>query len=113
MPSQTRNPAVVARGDSEIHQLGSMVGSNHSASPREKQNSSAGDSGAVLKQLEILYQRCVYLAHAVDVGGLRFLDAVDLAWDAADWAGVLASAGPDKVQDVLARAFMGIKREAA
>ena len=63
-------------------------------------------TAALEQQLEILFQRANYLAHAVEVGALQFLDAIDLSWDAAEWAGLVKMAGADRVQQVLARAFM-------
>jgi hypothetical protein len=65
---------------------------------------------AVEQQLEILFQRANYLAHTVEIGALQFLDAIDLSWDAAEWAGLVKMAGSDRVQQVLARAFMKAPR---
>lgn len=58
------------------------------------------------RQLDVLYRRCRLLAEAAASGALPFSDCVDLAWDAAEQAGVVLNAGPDEVQQVLARAFM-------
>jgi hypothetical protein len=61
------------------------------------------------RQLEILFQRSCYLAEAVAAGTITLLDAVDMAQSAAEWSGVVDSAGPDAVQAVLAAAFVGTR----
>jgi hypothetical protein len=57
------------------------------------------------RQLEILAQRSTELAERVAAGELMFIDAVDLAYSAAVWAGLVETIGDDKVQAVLAAAF--------
>jgi hypothetical protein len=56
-------------------------------------------------QLELLAIRSAELADLVAVGQIAFLDAVDMAYSAADWAGLVDSVGDDVVQAVLAVAF--------
>jgi hypothetical protein len=63
--------------------------------------------------LHILFERSCTLADRVEAGELGFLDAVDLAWSAAEFAGIVDRVGPDLVQHVLACAFMGIRKSAA
>lgn len=63
--------------------------------------------------LDLLYERCGTLADRVEAGELGFLDAVDLAWSAAEFAGTVDRVGPDAVQWVLACAFVGTRRSAA
>lgn len=63
--------------------------------------------------LHILFERSCTLADRVEAGELSFLDAVDLAWSAAEFAGTVDRVGPDLVQHVLACAFMGIRKSAA
>lgn len=62
--------------------------------------------------LDLLFERCCTLAGRVDAGELAFLDAVDMAWTAADFAGLVERVGPDLVQHVLAAAFMSARRDA-
>jgi hypothetical protein len=78
----------------------------------------------VTRQLEILARRCLQLADQVAAGEIPFLDAVDLAYDAAVWAGlpnaidtsglidVDVITGDDIVQAVIAAAFANARREA-
>ena len=60
--------------------------------------------------LDLLYDRCCTLADRVAAGELGFLDAVDIAWGAAEFAGTVDRSGPDAVQAVLAAAFVGVPR---
>jgi hypothetical protein len=59
--------------------------------------------------LKHLVLRSLELADRVASGELQFLDAVDVAFDAAEASGLAASVGYDVVQDVLARAFRGVR----
>jgi hypothetical protein len=61
-------------------------------------------------QLELLFKRSCTLAGRVLAGDLPFIDAVDMAYSAAAWAGVIDRYGDDVVQDVLATAFMEVPR---
>ena len=56
--------------------------------------------------LEIFHERSVQLAYRVRRGELAFIDAVDMAYSAADFAGLVEHYGDDEVQQILARAFM-------
>jgi hypothetical protein len=60
--------------------------------------------------LDILFDRSRALADQVVRGQLPFIEAIDLAYSAAQWAGLTESAGEDLVQAVLALAFMDIPR---
>ena len=62
--------------------------------------------------LDLLYVRSCTLAERVCQGQLLFTDAVDMAYSAAEWAGLCDSWGEDAVQAELAAAFMGIPKEA-
>lgn len=62
--------------------------------------------------LDLLFDRCCTLAERVDAGDLAFLDAIDMGWEAAAFAGTVDRVGPDLVQHVLAVAFMGVKKDA-
>ena len=78
----------------------------------------------ITRQLEILGLRSLELADRVACGELKFLDAVDLAYDAAVWAGlpnaidtsglidVDVITGDDIVQATIAAAFANARREA-
>lgn len=59
--------------------------------------------------LDLLYERSCTLADRVAAGDLAFIEAVDMAASAADFAGVTDHYGPDQVQHVLAAAFMGVR----
>ena len=77
--------------------------------------------GALTRQLEILALRSIELADRVAAGQLRFLDAIDLAYEAAVWAGLPEAidksglitgilTGDDIVQATLAAAFANARR---
>ena len=55
--------------------------------------------------LSLLFDRTVALAERARCGELGFIDAVDMAYSAADWAGLVDRYGDDLVQLVLADAF--------
>jgi len=57
------------------------------------------------RQLELFAIRCSELADRVAAGNLAFLDAIDFAYTAADFAGLVESAGDDAVQKIMAAAF--------
>jgi hypothetical protein len=59
--------------------------------------------------LALLYDRTVVLADRVARGEVNFLDAVDMAYSAACWAGLVERFGDDVVQTVLAFAFRGVR----
>jgi hypothetical protein len=61
-------------------------------------------------QLELFAVRCLDLADRVAALELAFLDAVDLAYDAALWAGLTESVGDDVVQLTMAAAFANARR---
>jgi hypothetical protein len=62
------------------------------------------------RQLKILGQRSTELAERVAAGELMFIDAIDMAYSAAVWAGLVETIGDDKVQAVLAAAFAEARR---
>ena len=55
--------------------------------------------------LDLLFERATALADRTRDGSLAFLDAVDMAYSAADWSGLVDRYGDDVVQLVLADAF--------
>jgi hypothetical protein len=57
------------------------------------------------RQLELLALRSLELADRVAAGEIAFLDAVDIAYDAAVWSGLTSTVGDDIVQATLAAAF--------
>jgi hypothetical protein len=66
----------------------------------------------VTRQLEILALRSLELADRVAAGEIKFLDAVDVAYEAALWSGLTETAGDDIVQATLAAAFANAKAPA-
>jgi hypothetical protein len=62
------------------------------------------------RQLEILALRSLELADRAAAGELPFIEAVDLAYSAAQWAGLPESVGDDIVQATLAAAFANARR---
>jgi hypothetical protein len=63
-------------------------------------------SAGVVRQLELLAIRSGELGDRVAAGKIGFLDAVDMAYSAAVWSGLVDNAGDDAVQAVLAAAFV-------
>jgi hypothetical protein len=63
-------------------------------------------------QLELFARRCLDLADAVAERRMAFLDAVDLAYEAAVWADLVAEIGDDVVQATMAAAFANARRPA-
>ena len=57
--------------------------------------------------LGLLFERASILADRAKDGSLTFLDAVDMAYSAAEWSGLIDRFGDDVVQVVLADAFGG------
>jgi len=57
--------------------------------------------------LDLLEERCATLATRVSQDELLFIDAVDMAYSAADWAGLVDRYGDDRVQAVLADPSVG------
>jgi hypothetical protein len=63
-------------------------------------------------QLELFARRCLDLADQAASYRLAFLNAVDLAYDAALWAGLVDDLGDDIVQATMAAAFANARRPA-
>jgi hypothetical protein len=63
-------------------------------------------------QLEVLALRSLDLADRVAIGEIAFLDAVDIAYDAAVWSGLASTVGDDIVQATMAAAFANARRPA-
>jgi hypothetical protein len=61
------------------------------------------------KQLELLALRSFQLADRVASGELQFLDAVDVAFDAAVASGLIDEVGEDVIQAVLTVAFEKVR----
>jgi hypothetical protein len=66
---------------------------------REKPQARAG------RQLEIFARRCLDLADRVAEHRIAFLDAIDIAYEAATWSGLIDEVGDDIVQFTMAAAF--------
>jgi hypothetical protein len=58
--------------------------------------------------LAIFSERCRTLALRVHDGQVPFIEAVDLAYSSADFAGLIESYGDDRIQQLMASAFMGM-----
>ena len=61
------------------------------------------------RQLEVLALRSFELADRVEAGQLPFIDAIDLTYAAASWAGLVETVGDDVVQTVLSVAFSKVQ----
>jgi hypothetical protein len=61
-------------------------------------------------QLKLFAIRCCDLAERVAAHQLAFLDAVDLAYDAAISSGLADAVGEDIVQEVMVGAFFAVGR---
>jgi hypothetical protein len=61
--------------------------------------------------LDLLLERTRALAKRVQAGELKFIEAVDFAYTAADFTGLIDRFGDDAVQTVLAAGFSGRKEE--
>jgi hypothetical protein len=61
-------------------------------------------------QLELFARRCCDLAERVAAHQLAFLDAIDLAHDAAISSGLADAVGDDIVQEVMVGAFFAVGR---
>jgi hypothetical protein len=57
--------------------------------------------------LDLFFERITALASRAQNGSLPFIDAVDMAYSAAEWSGLVDRYGDDLVQLVLADAFGG------
>jgi hypothetical protein len=62
------------------------------------------------QQLVLFERRCQTLADRVGCKQLNFVDAVELAYDAATWSGLVDTVGDDAVQATMANAFMKVCR---
>jgi hypothetical protein len=60
--------------------------------------------------LDLFGIRCHELAHRVRAGVLSFIDAVDIAYEAAIWSGLSDAVGDDRVQAAMREAFMGVRK---
>lgn len=64
-----------------------------------------------LSAVELFAVRYDELADRVRAREIGFIDAVDMAYSAAQWAGLTESIGDDHVQVIMAAAFGGIADE--
>lgn len=68
-----------------------------------------GTSEMARDPIIVFTEKCASLADRVRRKELQFIDAVDMAYSAADFAGLIESFGDDQIQSVLAGAFMGAR----
>lgn len=66
-----------------------------------------------MRTLELLALRCCDLSERVEANTISFLDAVDMAYSAAVWSGLIDSVGDDAVQKVMYAAFATTTRRPA
>jgi len=64
------------------------------------------------RRLEILARRALELADRAAAGEINFTHAVDLAYEAAHWSGLVEAVGDDVVQATLAAAFANARAPA-
>jgi hypothetical protein len=64
------------------------------------------------KQLELLALRSFDFADRVEVGEIKFLDAIDTLYHGAVASGLVDAVGDDVVQATLAAAFATVRRQA-
>jgi|SoiMethySBSTD1v2_1073268.scaffolds.fasta_scaffold2722940_2 hypothetical protein len=86
----------------------SAVGGNGEASAPVAADVPAAGGAA----LDLLLERSRTLAARVRVDEIEFIDAVDMAYSAADFSGLVDRYGDDLVQATLALAFMDTLRAA-
>jgi len=73
-------------------------------------NAPAAKKDFVRAQLELLALRSFDFADRVELGEIRFLDAVDVLYDGAVSSGLVDAIGDDIVQATLAAAFATVRR---
>jgi hypothetical protein len=71
----------------------------------------AGAPSRETRQLEILALRSLQLADRVAAGEIAFIDAVDVAYEAAVCSGLVETVGVNVVQTVLHEAFRDVRRQ--
>ena len=62
------------------------------------------------KQIQLFAIRSSELADRVHQGRLPLIEAVDMAYSAACWSGLIDDVGDDNVQKILAAAFATVER---
>jgi len=82
---------------------GVTAGGDGEARPRL----ASADRGRTDKCLDLFHERCCTLADRIGAGEIGFIDAVDLAYTAAQFSGLADRVGDDAVQSVMANAFVG------
>jgi hypothetical protein len=78
----------------------------------ERHRRDLGDKNPIaINPLDLLHERCRTLVSRVQAGELPFIEAVDFAYSAACFAGLVDCYGDDAIQQVLARAFVGAPKD--
>jgi hypothetical protein len=67
-------------------------------------------NGYEQRMLGLFAVRCDEIAARVATGALPIVDGVDLLYEAAVWSGLADAVGDDRVQQVMADAFMRTRR---
>jgi hypothetical protein len=73
-------------------------------------NPQRATSAFAARQLKLFALRCLELADRVAASEIAFLDAVDVAYGAAVWSGLVETVGDDIVQATIAAAFANARR---
>jgi hypothetical protein len=103
--SEAAKPAPAAAGHRlQADRLGGAINCTNGRAGISKQAAKTG------RRLEILALRGLELADRVAEGSIKFIDAVDVAYDAALWSGLVDLVGDDIVQATLAAAFANARR---
>lgn len=64
----------------------------------------------IRQRLELFAVRCRQMAGRVNAGAVHFVWAIDVLYEASIWSGLSDDVGDDAVQQIMARAFMGVRR---
>jgi hypothetical protein len=76
-------------------------------STRERSGMSSSEHSRA--QLKLFAIRCGDMVERIAAGEVRFIDGVDLLYDAAVWSGLADGVGDDAVQHVMAAAFTPLR----
>jgi hypothetical protein len=66
---------------------------------------------ALERMAAIFKKRCEDLAERITVGAMPFMHAVDTAYEAAQWSGLIGLIGDDVVQAIMAQTFMRARKQ--
>lgn len=84
---------------------GLRVGQSQPVSDHARMQAIRPGNSHIARRLAVLRVRAWELADRAAVGEIDFIDAIDIAYSAALWSGLVADAGDDAVQEAIAPAF--------